>query len=552
MNEDTSGALGGVVKPKSAKSNGKSHMRPVGPDERDPRPDIVLSPEIHRTTEAMISALASDPDLYQRSNSLVHVIRTSEEELAFAPGTLAIRHVPLSLLRDRVSTFARCVRFSESKGSLTHVPPPSEQVRTVLDRGSWSKIRPLIGVTEAPILRPDGSVCQTPGYDKATGYLYEPNIVYPLVDEHPTQEDAVKALADLLHVFADFPYISPGHASVPIAALLSVLARPAIRGAVPAFAFDASTRGSGKTLQCDVVSLIASGRTAARANYPEKDEELEKVLSAYAVAGARLILLDNVTRTLGGGPLDAVLTCRDDVEFRILGKTEIVRLPWRAIIMTSGNNLCLGEDTTRRCLMARLESPLESPEERTDFVHPDLVNWTLAERPRLIHAALTILRAYTAKGCPEISTARWGSFEEWSRLIPGAILFAQGADPMGARATQLAAVNDTRRSLLVLVDGLKRLCAPTSTGNTFIPITARNMIAALYPDTHGEPRAPDGYDELRDILEQESNCLPGRKPEARRIGKWLQKVRGRVVDGWCVTRKEGTNNTACWMAIPTS
>ncbi len=50
-----------------------------------------------------------------------------------------------------------------------------------------------------------------------------------------------------------------------------------------------------------------------------------------------------------------------DVELRILGATKIVTLPWRALIMATGNNISFYGDTSRRVLMARLEPTEEKP-----------------------------------------------------------------------------------------------------------------------------------------------------------------------------------------------
>ena len=61
-----------------------------------------------------------------------------------------------------------------------------------------------------------------------------------------------------------------------------MVARPAIVGAVPAFIFDASSPGSDKTLQADIVSLIATGRVSGGMGFPADDEELERVLGGYA------------------------------------------------------------------------------------------------------------------------------------------------------------------------------------------------------------------------------------------------------------------------------
>ncbi|MFO0751396.1 MAG: hypothetical protein U1F43_37865 [Myxococcota bacterium] len=52
---------------------------------------------------------------------------------------------------------------------------------------------------------------------------------------------------------------------------------------MPACIFDASTRGSGKSLQADVIAMVTTGRTAPRMSWPGDEIELEKVLAAYAL-----------------------------------------------------------------------------------------------------------------------------------------------------------------------------------------------------------------------------------------------------------------------------
>jgi hypothetical protein len=262
-------------------------------------------------------------------------------------------------------------------------------------------------------LRPDGKIVQTPGYDSSTKYLYMPGEKFPEVfDEKATQENAKWAFKFLSECFEDFPYVSDAHRAVPIAAVLTLVARPAILGSIPAVLFDASTRGSGKTLQTDAIATIATGRGAPRMNYTSDDVELEKILAGYALRGSSFICLDNIPsmRPFGGGPMDRVITARDDVELRILGATKIVTLPWRALIMATGNNIGFHGDTSRRVLMARLEPTEEKPEQRTKFKHEDLLGWIRGQRPRLVSAALLILRAYFRAGCPNMGCTRWGSF----------------------------------------------------------------------------------------------------------------------------------------------
>jgi hypothetical protein len=115
-------------------------------------------------------------------------------------------------------------------------------------------------VVGAPALRPDGSILDRPGYDPATGLLYCPARDYPAVPAMPTVDDARRAAALLLGLVAEFPFASEDHKAAWLSAVLTVPARPAIKGPCPGFLFDAPMPGSGKTLLAELVGLIGTGR----------------------------------------------------------------------------------------------------------------------------------------------------------------------------------------------------------------------------------------------------------------------------------------------------
>lgn len=448
------------------------------------------------------STLAAAGDVYSRGGALVRV--AGVEEPRVVPFTAAT-------LRARLS---ESVVVAASSGA---VRIPDDLTRAVLESRTWP-VPELAGILETPFLRPDGSVCAAPGFDRATGYYLAPGLTIA-VPEAPTQADAVTALAELEEVFADFPHVSRAHRMVPIAAVLTLLARPAIRGSVPGFLFDAATRGSGKSLQTDAVSIIATGRTSAKMSWPSLPEELEKVLAAYALRGANIVNFDNVSSGFGGAALDRCLTSVDTVELRVLGRTELPTVPWRAVILASGNNIAVTGDTTRRVLVCRSESPLENPEERVDFAHPELLRWVAQHRARLVRAALIVLRAYHAASRPRDGVRPWGSFESWAGLVPGAILHAGGADVSACRAEQAASPDPEKMALSAVLSHWGRLG----------PITAKRAIEALYPAERRGP--PDGFGDLREAIESVTNARPGMPPSARSLAFFLAKVRGRVVDG---------------------
>ena len=526
----------------------KGRMPPTPPTPPVEQRKIELGTDLHRVVDEASAALATHPDVYQRDGELVRVI-VSEEPDARArntQGTPKIRPVTLPTLREMLTRVAQFVRWDARQKDWVPAHPTDAVVGAVLARASWPALRALVGITETATLRHDGSVLSEPGYDAATGLLHLPSVEPPAVADAPSQQEAMNALARLLEPFADFPFASDAGRYAVVAAVLTMVARYAIDGAVPMIVMDASTRGSGKSLLMDAVAMITTGRGAPRATYPPNEDELEKTLASFALFGARLIGLDNIAGTLGSAPLDKVLTAEDRVALRVLGRSEIREMRWRAIILASGNNIVLGGDTARRSLVARLEPNVERPEERTGFRHPDLLGHLRAQRGALIADALTVLRGYLVArqaGAAE-SGETWGSFASWSRLIPAAIVWAGGVSPLGARAVTLGSSEpeaDALRTLLAMLPAV----SPTGT-------SARDLVALLWPpaDRHGGPRPPDGYDGLREAVE----CLvpprrPGDTPDPTRVGRALRRFIGRIVAGRKLVSRQGGGGISLWSSV---
>lgn len=497
-----------------------------------PRPTIRITTALRANVDEAVAALRAEPGTYHRNGVLVHIVNASVRDvaassIALAEGEPLIREMPIAMLRERLSDVAAFERYDgRSKDWCASLPPPAI-VGAVHARGEWDGIRPLLGILEAPTMRVDGTVLATPGYDTATGYVYLPSLDVGAIPLEPTQDEARAALDELHDVFVDFPYATEAAGEVPIAALLTLLARPAV-AAVPLFAFDASMRGSGKSLQTDVIAEIATGRGAAKMCFPTEEAEQEKVLGAYALRGASLIAFDNAKagQPVGGASLDRTLTARDRVELRVLGRSETPSLPWRAVVLLTGNNLAFCGDTPRRVLISRLEPSVE-PEARQDFVHPErrgrLIEFVRANRARLVRAALVVLRAVViAKERPAVS--EMASFEEWSRLIPAAILYAGGANVLDARPANDAEVSDEAFAHRALLDGLPRLSSD--------PLTTRTIIDLLYTAERLAGMAkPDGFDDLRDAIESLVTTRPGTKPNPHALGNKLRTMKGSLVGG---------------------
>jgi hypothetical protein len=392
----------------------------TGPPESgpvDPRPEILITTEEHLVNDRAVDALRGEGNLFVRGNLLARVVRESGEpgpgDVARPVGTPRIAPVALPTLRELLARHARWQkrrRDRSGKSRVVAAHPPDWCVSAVAARGQWPGFRPLRMVVETPTIRPDGSVIDRPGYDPATAILYLPDMEYPAVPDRPTRRDARDAALSIIDLVAEFPFVGTIDQAVWLAGLLSVIARPAIDGPCPGFLVDANVAGVGKGLLIRVASLIASGREMSSTGYAREDAEMEKRITGIALAGDRMIHLDNVPNggTIGHASLDRALTAPSWRE-RILGLSSLTpNLPLLTVWWASGNNITTAEDAERRWLPCRLESADEQPERRSGFAIPDLPAHVLSRRGDLIAAALLILRATPPRDWPR-----------WARSNPG-------------------------------------------------------------------------------------------------------------------------------------
>ena len=498
---------------------------------------IVIGPAEHDINDSAVQAMGRLTDLYERGGKLVEVVN--------ATGVGIIREIPLPRVRELLARAVRweSVRRDRKTESPVSVPahPPDWCVRAVHARGSFPGIATLRGLTESPVMRPDGSILQRRGYDPATQLLYLPNGAFPPVPDAPTQADAMRALIRLLEPFEEFSFASEPHRYTPVATVLAGLARPAIVGSVPATEYSAAGPGEGKTLLMNVVHLIVTGRPSSPASYPAKEEELEKVLSSYGMRGDAFVTFDNVTSRFGGGPIDKVLTAVDTVDLRVLGRSEIVSVPWSAIICFTGNNPQICDDTQRRCIRAQLSSGVENPENRTDFKRPALLKWTADNRPALVVAGLTMLRAYVTAGRPDVGLKPWGSFEAWSALVASAIVYAGGEDPMKTRLVFEDTRPGERGELDALLEGWAKL---QGEAGLTCGAAIRTLEEASRPPELEALLETDVLASFRETVAAVAS-VRGRL-DAKRLGEYLAKHARRTIGGRRFVRGTDLHKVARW------
>ena len=387
-----------------------------------------------------------------------------------------------------------------------------------------ASLLPLLSISRTPVLREDGSILDRPGYDGRTGIYYAPEIAFPAIPDGPTQEDARAALDRLRRPFRKFPFATDTDRDAVVAEVLTILTRHLVPRA-PAFLHNATEAGSGKTKLFDTVSIVAVGGNAVLLNADILDDEteLKKVLTTLTLAATPLVVFDNVGRgkEIRSPGLSNYLTATVYGD-RLLGTNETVQAPTCAVIGMTGNGCEITGDNTRRILRIDLDAGVERPELREfDF---DCETEAHEERGELIAAALTILRAHALDGWPRVAgRGGLGSFEDWDRLVCGALVFA-GAPDILTLLEKTRTVDPERGRLVEVLRVLQGI------GATGVGMKAGEIIRTVERVLKERAGDEDAEIEATGWLEVLSRYGKDGRPNSAALGRYLTRNKGRVVD----------------------
>lgn len=505
------------------------HLLTDGDPQENTRPVIRITTEMQKIVDqgqTALLALPEAPVIFQRARTLCVIARgvTPPRWLHRPHDAPVILEASPARLRELVSQAARWEKYDARQEEWVSALPSSWFVETLQGRPAWP-FPVLEGIIGAPTLRPDGSVLDTQGYDVSTGLWFDSNGTHYLaLTNQPTIDDARNAVNTVRDVLRDFPFVGSSFAAA-LSAVLSVVCRFTIGGCVPLFAARSTTRGSGKGLLIDVLSIIGTGRPAPRWPQSDNDEEDRKRLLTVAMAGDATMHIDNVVKQLGSPALDLALTA-PSVADRILGKSAKVEAPLTLVWFASGNNMQFKGDTARRVVPMDLDARMERPEERTGFAYPRLLDYVRQTRPALVSAALTIVHAYFQAGKPAQGLSPYGSFQEWSDLIRSAVVWAVGADPCEGRKNLEAESDPAFDRLATLLDCWE---ACYSDKDATVVQALQDVSLQVKPVDMNNP--VNKWHELHSALSAFDPTYRGQQLNPRAIGVEISKTAGRIIDG---------------------
>lgn len=384
-------------------------------------------------------------------------------------------------------------------------------------------------VSSGPVVRKDGTIVTTNGYDSQTGVLLHlsEDVAAIEVPEHPTDAQ-VQAASDLLRYMlfesddeaqADgydaWVFDSEADRTHAMALVLTSVLRSGVPAA-PLFLADGLQRGVGKGFLLKVVHRIVHGSSLA-ASPLRRDEEFEKRVTADLLAGKSTIVLDEVNGDGGGddkpsllsSPALLTLLTTDLWCGRILGRTETVELEQDAVWVATGNNVQVPGDLVRRVVPIRLSTDRQDPDTRSNFRHGD--NWAAEHRRELLTAVLTLVRAWYDRGQPADPTPAPVSlvgYGEWQRVVGGILALAGCPGFLSTIKAMRAEADSESLDMGEHLAWLEQVASRLTTAPRF---TAKDALLLARVDPDSAPPYRKSWDEL----------------DGRKLGRVWKSIAGR-------------------------
>jgi len=399
---------------------------------------------------------------------------------------------------------------------------------------SWpdSELPTVKGVSTLAIVLPGRSVVSKNGlyHDLQVIFRVQPLLLEVLPDPDTITLDMARvAYRNLTQKWlADVDSDSEGKAIV--VALAMTLIQRHLFPARPAFFVTAGQRGGGKTTLLNMVATAVFGRPAAAANWSPSEEERRKAIFSYCSEGVSLLVWDNIPRAeaISCPTIEKALTA-EELSDRILGESRTLAVPATTVMAFTGNNISPRGDLASRALIVRLAVSRADPENR-DFLHPDPIAWTLANRRRILAALYMIL--LVPRESPQQAKTR---FKDFWQLVGHPVELVSGVD-FAELFKRNDGLDEETNAVAMLFGDLRGLYGDCR-------FTAADLCKELNP-TFGEWGSPGGNsdpqreqqkrekgDTLRGTLEEAAGGkrFPPGPVSAHRVAKKLQALVDRTI-----------------------
>ena len=525
-----------------------------------PEPDGELLPEVAFLDDVFANDQSEEPPMRNASGALVRVeekepwalhLMTSdsanaageEVEPMKAPAEPVLVELTTTGVELLLETYVRYTAYRKHVGYYyAALPTPFTKALVEYPNSAIPVVR---AINTAPLVTASGRLIDGAGLDRSTGLVHriDPVLRSCLPVGKPTEEDIRCSLSFLLHEWLVDAALDPVGKCVALLLALTLLQR-ALLPERPAFFVTAGQRGGGKTTLVNMITAAVLGRRAAAAAWSENTEERKKTLFSYFRQGGATLIWDNINRgsTISCPHIEAALTA-SEISDRVLGVSCVETVPATTIQMFTGNSIAPRGDMASRSFVVSLNVDRPDPENRT-FTHADPLEWTQANRGKIMRALYTILFGGVLQR-PHAQVAKT-RFKTWWGLIGWPVEHAASLLNIKLDCSELLRAGEAGEEEAGAASRVLTVLREEWPGKRF---TTRDVVLFLHEaisllDEDKAARAEVLFDALGELVGKTLE-----NPTARSIGKLFQKhLTGRPVwidgeKGVAILRKvpHGTN-----------
>lgn len=473
--------------------------------------------ELHRIVDAAELLLADTQRYYQRGGLIVAVHSEPES------GATTIKPVSPPALLRALSGAAVWTRYDARADDDVVCDPPQRHIGVLFDSEVYNHLPALSGIARQPHLRANASLVTEAGFDEPTGLfgVFDQRLFRVL--DKPTRAIAEAALAELRALLTEFDFAGVHDEAAAVAGMLTATVRPSLPTS-PMFHIRKPQPAAGGSYLANIIAAFASPTVPSAVAFPTSEEEAQKLLLATLLEAPACVIFDNLTGDLiPFKSLCSALT-EEHLTGRILGVSKTATVGTRSLFLSSGNNVDAVRDMARRCITIAIAPKAETPATRQ--FKGDPLATVRADRERYVSLALTVLRAWVAAGSPRTTCKPLASYGQWSTWVRQPLMWLGMADPAWRIFEQLE--HDPDR------ETLGRLLHAWN--------DAFGNVAAMIRDAVDKTSNDKLLEVLREIAEERGEI------NRRRLGKWVARHQGRIVDGLRFERSSGTNSAEKWVA----
>ncbi|WP_344450834.1 bifunctional DNA primase/polymerase [Actinocorallia aurantiaca] len=398
----------------------------------------------------------------------------------------------------------------------------SNLYRSCLNGLEVPNLRRLTGVGHTPLIRKDGSILDTPGYDGETRTLYLPEAGVTFPEVRCDAAAVADAVALITRPVEQFPFVTETDRANWFGALFTPLLKLMYPSPYPMFVIDAPQQGSGKTALAKILADVHGGVMAS--GWPDSEAEVgKKITTILHNTTAPVVTFDNVKGKISSATLESLLTSEEYTD-RLLGQNKYLTLRNDRLWLVTANNASLGGDLARRCYWVTINANTPRPYDRTGF-KLNLTTWVPANRAAIVSALLTVIAGWVEAGRPEMTERRGDSFATWDAAMASLLSWAGISDKFGIVDERRSESEDDREWLLFLEEVRRVMGDRRFTARDLVGTITDSTPSGVWADAE-EESLPEGKFQAEylpgDLADKWTKAGPGHQAGfTKSLGKWM-------------------------------